>query len=149
MTGELTERLTALGRAHDVLRPLPGEQGKADQQQHEVGQHHPLVLHVQRKAFQAVAVDPDVAEQVRGVDADLRVRPFFAHGGKISIREFLIGAFNDEMGLQSVDPDLMQAKNGARVVTPSGMECLSCDAPREIADVEKAISQGRARAKGK
>lgn len=29
MTGELTERLTALGRAHDVVRPLPGEQGKA------------------------------------------------------------------------------------------------------------------------
>ena len=39
--------------------------------------------------------------QVRGVDPDLRVRPFFAHGGKISIREFLVGAFNDEMGLQS------------------------------------------------
>src|SRR6266446_3911639 len=36
--------------------------------------------------------------QVRGVDTDLRVRPFFAHGGKISIREFLVGAFNDEMG---------------------------------------------------
>jgi two-component sensor histidine kinase len=29
MTGELTERLTALGRAHDAVRPLPGEQGKA------------------------------------------------------------------------------------------------------------------------
>ena len=29
MTGELTERLTALGRAHDVVRPLPGDQGKA------------------------------------------------------------------------------------------------------------------------
>ena len=29
MTGELTERLTALGRAHDIVRPLPGEQGKA------------------------------------------------------------------------------------------------------------------------
>lgn len=29
MTGELTERLTALGRAHDLVRPLPGEQGKA------------------------------------------------------------------------------------------------------------------------
>ncbi len=29
MTGELTQRLTALGRAHDVIRPLPGEQGKA------------------------------------------------------------------------------------------------------------------------
>lgn len=29
MTGELTERLTSLGRAHDLVRPLPGEQGKA------------------------------------------------------------------------------------------------------------------------
>jgi two-component sensor histidine kinase len=29
MTGELTARLTSLGRAHDVVRPLPGEQGKA------------------------------------------------------------------------------------------------------------------------
>ncbi|MEJ7777143.1 MAG: HWE histidine kinase domain-containing protein [Sphingomicrobium sp.] len=29
MTGELTLRLTALGRAHDIIRPLPGEQGKA------------------------------------------------------------------------------------------------------------------------
>ena len=29
MTRELTERLTALGRAHDIVRPLPGEQGKA------------------------------------------------------------------------------------------------------------------------
>ena len=29
MTRALTERLTALGRAHDVVRPLPGQQGKA------------------------------------------------------------------------------------------------------------------------
>lgn len=29
MTGELTQRLTALGRAHDLVRPLPGEQGSA------------------------------------------------------------------------------------------------------------------------
>lgn len=29
MTGELTKRLTALGRAHDLVRPLPGAQGKA------------------------------------------------------------------------------------------------------------------------
>src|SRR5215470_5750522 len=32
---------------------------------------------------------------VEGVNSDLRVRPFFAHGGKISIREFIVGAFND------------------------------------------------------
>ena len=29
MASELTQRLTALGRAHDLVRPLPGEQGKA------------------------------------------------------------------------------------------------------------------------
>src|SRR5215213_6906274 len=29
MTGELTDRLTALGRAHDAVRPLPGNQGRA------------------------------------------------------------------------------------------------------------------------
>ncbi len=29
MTGELTRRLTSLGRAHDLVRPLPGTQGKA------------------------------------------------------------------------------------------------------------------------
>jgi mono/diheme cytochrome c family protein len=59
--------------------------------------------------------------QVEGVDPDLRVRPFFAHGGTISIREFTVGAFNDEMGLQAVDRDLARAAAGERVVTPSGM----------------------------
>lgn len=29
MTSQLTQRLTALGRAHDLVRPLPGSQGKA------------------------------------------------------------------------------------------------------------------------
>lgn len=29
MTIELTQRLSALGRAHDLVRPIPGEQGKA------------------------------------------------------------------------------------------------------------------------
>jgi hypothetical protein len=58
---------------------------------------------------------------VKGVDADLRVRPFFAHGGTISIREFIVGALNDEMGLQSVDEELSTAKAGAHMVTPSGM----------------------------
>lgn len=60
--------------------------------------------------------------EVRGVNPDLRVRPFFAHGAKISIRESAIGAFNEEMGLQSVDPDLMRAHNGSRITTFSGMQ---------------------------
>ncbi len=29
MARQLTQRLTALGRAHDLVRPIPGEQGKA------------------------------------------------------------------------------------------------------------------------
>jgi Xaa-Pro aminopeptidase len=46
-------------------------------------------------------------------------------------------------------PDPKWWNIGARIedtvlVTPSGMECLSCGAPREIADVEKAIAEGRA-----
>ncbi len=58
---------------------------------------------------------------VRGVNTDLRVRPFFAQGGTTSIREFVVGAFNDEMGLQAVDNLTVQAAAGARVVTPTGM----------------------------
>ena len=59
--------------------------------------------------------------EVEGVDPDLRVRPFVAHGETITIREFIVGALNAEMGLQIADPDLVAADAGARVVTPSGM----------------------------
>src|SRR5262249_48426871 len=61
------------------------------------------------------------ASAVEGVDQDLRVRPFFAHGGTISIREFVVGALKNEMGLEAVDPDLAAAIAGGRVATPSGM----------------------------
>jgi hypothetical protein len=59
--------------------------------------------------------------EVVGVDPDLRVRPFFHHGGTISIREFIVGALRAEMGLEAVDPDLLTASRGGRVVTPAGM----------------------------
>jgi hypothetical protein len=58
---------------------------------------------------------------IQGVDPDLRVKPFFAQGGTFNIRQFVIGAFNDEMGMPSPDPDLTAASGGARVVTPAGM----------------------------
>jgi hypothetical protein len=58
---------------------------------------------------------------VKGVDTSLRVRPFFAHGETISIREFIVGALSAELGLQVADPDLAAAAAGARVVTPAGM----------------------------
>src|SRR5262245_6372826 len=59
--------------------------------------------------------------RVQGVNPDLRVRPFFAEGRTISIREFLVGALNAEMGLPSADPDLADASAGHIVTTPAGM----------------------------
>jgi hypothetical protein len=59
--------------------------------------------------------------RVNGVDPDLRVRPFLAHGGTISLREFIVGALDGEMGLQAQDPELTAAEAGGRMVTPTGM----------------------------
>jgi len=60
--------------------------------------------------------------KVEGVDPDLRVKPFFAEGSTISMREFIVGALHNEMGLEaSSDPDLLAASAGERVVTPAGM----------------------------
>ncbi len=70
------------------------------------------------RASQNGTVDTSAVE---GVDPDLRVRPFFAHGGTISIREFIIGALRNEMGLEAVDPLVLAAFRGGRVVTPTGM----------------------------
>ncbi|HKR83475.1 MAG TPA: hypothetical protein VJS37_04835 [Terriglobales bacterium] len=59
--------------------------------------------------------------QVQGVDSDLRVKPFFAEGSTISIREFVVGALHKEMGLEVYDPDLAAASAGQKITTPSGM----------------------------
>jgi len=84
--------------------------------------------------------------KIEGVNSDLRVRPFFAHGKTISIREFIIGALNDEMGLQAVDPDLMSAHQGGTVVTPAGMvlngSLDQIDAPKVSSASDDADSDG-------
>jgi hypothetical protein len=75
-------------------------------------------------SFGSITANPDGAldtSKVEGVNPDLRVRPFFAEGSTISIREFLVGAFRNEMGIMAFDPDLLTASSGGRVVTPSGM----------------------------
>ncbi len=75
-------------------------------------------------SFGSITANPDGTvdtSRVEGVNADLRVRPFFAEGSTISMREFLVGAFRNEMGLEAADPDLLKASAGGRVVTPSGM----------------------------
>jgi len=59
--------------------------------------------------------------QIQGIDADLRVKPFFAEGSMGSLREFISTAFHNEIGMNTNDPDLIAASNGARIVTPAGM----------------------------
>jgi Di-haem oxidoreductase, putative peroxidase len=59
--------------------------------------------------------------KVQGVDADLRVKPFFAEGSTISIREFVVGALHKEVGIEVNDPDLAAASAGQKVTTPAGM----------------------------
>jgi len=88
--------------------------------------HHPVSKQLVSKGinYGSITANSDGTvdtAQVKGVDPDLRVRPLFAHGGTISIREFVVGALQNEMGLQAVDPELMAAHNGGRMVTPSGI----------------------------
>ena len=89
--------------------------------------HRPASLKLSSKgiSYGRITGNPDAtvdASAVEGVDADLRVRPFFAEGSTISIREFIAGALHNEMGLSAAsDPDLLAASSGQRVVTPSGM----------------------------
>jgi hypothetical protein len=59
--------------------------------------------------------------RVEGVDPDPRVKPFFAQGSTISIRESVVGAMQKEVGIEINDPDLAKASKGGRVMTPSGM----------------------------
>ena len=87
----------------------------------------PVALKLFSKGVQygSVTGNPDGSvdtSKVAGVDTDLRVKPFFAEGSTISIREFVVGALHKEMGLEaSSDPDLLTASAGGHVVTPSGM----------------------------
>ncbi len=77
-------------------------------------------------SFGRITACPDGSfdtSQVDGVNPDLRVRPFFHQGGSASIREFIIGALNDEMGLQAWDPVLCQVTdpvNPQSARSPSG-----------------------------
>jgi len=60
---------------------------------------------------------------VSGVNPDLRLRPFFHEGSTISIREFITGAFKDEMGLEVWDPILCAVtdpNNPTSMASPAG-----------------------------
>jgi cytochrome c2 len=89
--------------------------------------HHPVTRGLISKGidYGSITVQPDGSvdsSKVSGVDADLRVKPFFAEGSEFSMRRFIVGALHNEMGLEAAsDPDILAASAGGRVVTPSGM----------------------------
>jgi mono/diheme cytochrome c family protein len=89
--------------------------------------HHSVTMKLVSKgiSYGSITANPDGSvdtSKVVGVDPDLRVKPFFAEGSAFSMRQFIVGALHNEMGLEaSADPDILAASNGARVVTPSGM----------------------------
>jgi len=110
--------------ADEITRELRGQRDQALELARRRGGQITVTLRSKGIDFGTLTAFPDGTVDtsgVDGVDADLRVRPFFAQGGKFSIREFVVGAFNDEMGLQAADPVLLAAANGADVVTATGM----------------------------
>jgi hypothetical protein len=72
----------------------------------------------QIRAFPDGSVDTTMVE---GVNPDLRVRPLFAEGRRFSLRELILVALNEAMGLEGEDSDLETAAAGERIVTPSGL----------------------------
>lgn len=136
LADEITARLRRIRKfaiaaakmvGHSVLRPLDAK-----------GIHYGTIT-----ALPDGTVD---TSGVEGVNADLRVRPLFAHGGTISIREFVVGALNNEMGLQAVDPCLAGAVDGERCITPSGMvldgAADAIEPPRVADELDDADADG-------
>lgn len=110
--------------ADEITQDLRQARDRAIVQAKQRGRSVEVSLKSKDISYGRIRVNPDGSvdpARLEGVDSDLRVRPFFHHGGTISIREFVVGALNAEMGLEAFDPDLAKAVGGEEVVTPSGM----------------------------
>jgi hypothetical protein len=111
--------------ADEITTDLRNTQTLAIMLARERGRPVTLKLHSKGIRYGAITGLPDGSvdtSQVSGVDPDLRVKPFFAEGSAFSIRQFIVGALHNEMGLEaSEDPDILAASAGGRVVTSSGM----------------------------
>ncbi|MCA9456114.1 MAG: hypothetical protein KC587_05590 [Nitrospira sp.] len=110
--------------ADEITQDLRQARDRAIVQAKQRGRSVEVSLKSKDISYGTIRVNPDGSmdpSRLEGVDSDLRVRPFFHHGGTISIREFVVGALNAEMGLEAFDPDLAKAVGGEEVVTPAGM----------------------------
>ncbi len=135
--------------ADEITQDLRAHRDAAKAQASAMGRPVTVALKSKGINYGSIIANPDGVfdtSQVQGVNADLRVRPFFADGRTISIREFLVGAFNAEMGMESADPDLLMAHNGGRVVTPAGMVLDgskdAIDAPPAMTDYDDPDGDG-------
>jgi mono/diheme cytochrome c family protein len=127
--------------ADEITADLRAIQAEAIEQAEQRGEPVTSSLGSKGIDYGAITAHPDGSvdvSRVNGVDPDLRVRPFLAHGGTISLREFIVGAFDGEMGLQARDPELTAAEAGGRMVTPAGMVLDGTldriEPPRELTD---------------
>jgi len=113
--------------ADEMTSDLRDLRGRAQQQAASTGADVTMPLASKFVSFGSITAHADGTfdtSHVDGVNADLRVRPFFADGREYSLRAFAVGAFNDEMGLQSPDPVLCAASDPVhpvRSVSPTGM----------------------------
>ena len=110
--------------ADEMTRSLRSQRDQLVEQARATGAAASTTLTAKGVNFGILSVDPGGKLDtylLEGLDADLRVKPFFAQGSSFSMREFIVGAFQDEMGLQAYDPDLVIAAAGGIVTTPSGM----------------------------
>lgn len=88
----------------------------------------PVTLNLTAKgvSFGRITAFPDGSVdtgQVDGVNPDLRIRPFFHEGATVTIREFIVGAFKNEMGMEAFDPILCAVtdpNNPRTMVSPAG-----------------------------
>ena len=110
--------------ADEITNDLRALQTSAKKKAQATGRQVRAQLKSKGISYGAIKALPDGSvdtSSVKGVNPDLRVRPFFHQGETISIREFIVGALNAEMGLESFDEDLAKASAGEKVTTPAGM----------------------------
>ena len=110
--------------ADEITTDLRAIRSQALAMAQQQGQDVSLPLSSKGIHYGSITAHPDGSldtTQVQGVNPDLRVRPLFAQGKAISVREFAVGAFRAEMGMPAFDPDLLAASQGQDVVTPAGM----------------------------
>src|SRR5439155_1485678 len=110
--------------ADEITSDLRNIRQQAITQAAKTGKPATLPLHSKGIRYGSITASPSGSvdiSQVQGVDADLRVKPFFAEGSTISMREFIVGALHKDMGLEVNDTDMAAASAGQKVTTPTGM----------------------------